>query len=169
MAVILFMSVFPVQGIAETRSFRISGYPEAPDDEYALFEAYCPDPSCDCQKAVLNVVGRHQGTRSLFSISFGFDSQRLDAGPYIDPLNRRCAYADVLLEVVEEHVLSDPAYVALLQSHYQQVKAAAVDPNDPGYAVIRRFLKEEDLAAPRPSKRPGGRRSKSRRKRKRRK
>ncbi len=69
-----FASIFPEQGARETRVITTIGYPGLPDDEYALLEAYCADPECDCRRVMLNVVGRHQGDKYLASVSYGFDA-----------------------------------------------------------------------------------------------
>ena len=50
-----FVSLFPQLGLAETRSFSTREYPGLPDDEYALLEAFCPDPECDCRRVMLNI------------------------------------------------------------------------------------------------------------------
>lgn len=109
-----------------------------PDDEYVLIEAYCTDPKCDCRRVMLNVVGRQQGKRYLASVSFGFDRDDEFAGPFLDPLNTQSEYAGVLLEIVTQ-VLTNPTYVARLESHYRQIKAAAANPHDPAHEAIRQI------------------------------
>jgi hypothetical protein len=137
-----FISVFGEQGVQETRVFTTRGYAGLPDDAYALIEAYCTDPTCDCRRVMLNVVGQHQGPASLASVSFAFDRDAEIAGPYLDPLNPRSPYADILFPLVVR-ILGDPAYVARLESHYRQIKRAAADPHDPAYATIRRLGRDE--------------------------
>lgn len=137
-----FISVFGAQGAQETRVLTTQEYPGLPDDAYALMEAYCTDPACDCRRVMLNVVGEHQGPSSLASISFGFDRAAEMAGPYLDPLNPRSTYADILFPLVVE-ILADPAYVARLEAHYRQIKRAASAPHDPVYATIRRLGHDE--------------------------
>jgi hypothetical protein len=95
-----FLSLFREQGAAETRSFSTQGCPGTADDEYALFEAYCPDPECDCSRVMLNVIGR-QGKECLASIRFGFDRNAELAGPFVDNLNAPSRHAPRLLEVVK--------------------------------------------------------------------
>jgi hypothetical protein len=137
-----FATVFPEQGMKETRVITTCGYPRLPDDEYALIEAYCADPKCDCRRVMLNVVGRRQGDKYLASVSFGFDRDEEMAGPFLDPLNPHSQYADVLLPLVEQ-ALTDPAYVARLESHYRQIKWAAHDHKDPAHETIRRIRQDE--------------------------
>ena len=131
-----FATIFPTQGQQETRVITTRGYPGLPDDEYALVEAYCADPKCDCRRVMLNVLGRHQGDRYLAAVGFGFDRDSVLAGPYLDPLNRQSQYAGTLFSLVEQ-ILDNPDYVARLQSHYGQVKRASADPRDPAYEIIR--------------------------------
>src|SRR5689334_3370125 len=103
-----FVHVFPQQGTAETRVLTVSGHPTVPDDEYALLEAYCDDPTSDCRRGMLNVVARRQ--RSVMaSISYAFDRDDEFAGPFLDPLNPQSTYAEALLTLVAP-VLADPAY-----------------------------------------------------------
>jgi hypothetical protein len=144
MYLVPFVQFFPEKAVAETRTITTRGHPRLPDDEYALVEAYCPDPTCDCRRVMLNVLGRRQG--HLASISFGFDRDQEMAGPFLDPLNPQSRYSDVLLDLVTQ-VLADPAYVARLESHYRQVKRAAADPAHPVHKKLRQ-LGVEDEARP---------------------
>lgn len=133
-----FVDIFREQGLSETRSFSTRGQPGLPDDEYALFESYCTDPKCDCRRVMLNVVSHKQTRRAyLAAISYGFDRDGEMAGPFLDPLNDQCEYAELLLSIVGEEILADEAYVARLESHYQQVKRAAASPKDPAHERIR--------------------------------
>lgn len=138
MYLIPFVSLFREQGAAETRSIRTQGFPGLPDDEYALFEAYCPDPECDCRRVMLNVIGRRRGKQYLASISFGFDRDAELAGPFLDDLNPQSRYAESLLQVVRS-VLADPDYVARLEAHYRLVKQAAGDPTHPVQTVLKQW------------------------------
>jgi len=137
-----FAAVFREQGQKKCRVISTRGYPGLPDDEYALSEAYCSDPKCDCRRVMLNVTGRHRGGRYLASISFGFDRDAEMADPFLDPLNRQSQYADALFRLVAQ-VLADPAYTERLESHYRQFKHATADPQDPAYETIRRIWLDE--------------------------
>ncbi len=165
-----FASVFREQGQKETRVITTRGHPELPDDEYALIEAYCTDPKCNCRRVMLNVAGRRQGQRYLASVSFRFDRDAEMAGPFLDPLNPRGQYANALFPLVA-HVLADPAYVARLESHYHQFKRAAADPQDPAYETIHRIRLDEkrweaspDRTRAGTKRKTGGRKKKRRRK-----
>ena len=137
-----FVSIFREQGLKETRVITIRHYPGLPDDDYALIEAYCTDPECDCRRVMLNVVSQRLPGTQLASISFGFDRHDEMAGPFLDPLNPRSHFADALLALVAD-ILNDPAYVARLESHYHQFKRAITDPKDPGYETMRRIRADE--------------------------
>ncbi len=129
MSSIPFVALFPKQGEAETRTMTTIGYGQLPDDEYALVEAYCTDPSCDCQRVMLNVVGKQQMKEGyLAAISFGFNRDGEMAGPFLDPMNSQSKHAEMLLELVSNVLENDSAYVTRLKRHYQQVKTAVANP-----------------------------------------
>ena len=108
-----------------------------PPGEYGLIEFYCPDPACDCRRVILNVAEERHPERFLASISYGFDRDDPEAGPYLDPLNEQSPYAFALFDLVCELVLSDPAYLARLERHYRLMKQAAADPTHPAYHTLQ--------------------------------
>ena len=129
-----FFQVEPALAAEETRTVTLLAPHEGiPADNYGLLESYCPDPDCDCRRVMLNVVAKEQPGHFLAAISYGFDRDAEDAGPYLDPLNEQCSYAPALLRLVRNVVLSDPHYVARLERHYELVKDAAHDPTHPAY------------------------------------
>jgi hypothetical protein len=93
---------------------------------------------------MINVVEKGQPTRYLASIGYGFDRDAEDAGPYLDPLNEQCPYADALLRLVQEVGLNDPDYVTRLERHYARVKRAAHDPSHPAYETLREAAESDD-------------------------
>ena len=115
-----------------------------PAGTYELVESYCPDPDCDCRRVMINVVEKEHPTRYLAAISYGFDRDAEDAGPYLDPLNEQCPYAEALLRLVQKVGLNDPDYVARLERHYARVKHAAVDPGHPAYEKLREATQSDD-------------------------
>ena len=143
-----FVRLFPQQATSETRVLTTRRYPGLPDDEYGLLESYCPEPSCNCRRVMLNVVGRRQQA-ILATVSYGFDRDAAMAGPFLDPLNPQSAYAGILLPLVEE-VLEDPAYVARLEAHYYQVKGAMADPSHPAQQLPARSAVDDRVRRPRP-------------------
>ncbi len=137
MSLLPFITLFPEQGKQETRVINIYRHEILPDDEYTLVESYCTDPQCDCQRVMLNVVGQRQMQKDyLASISFAFNRKGEMAGTFLDPMNSQSKYAGTLLELVSGILENDPAYVARLKSHYQQVKTAAADPTHSVYQKI---------------------------------
>lgn len=140
-ALVPFVFMFRQQGEAETRVLTCRNHPVIPDDEYGLMESFCPDLQCDCRRVILNVMARRQQA-VLASISYGFDRETKLAGPFLDPLNPQSKYAHLFLTVVED-VLSDPAYVARLEAHYDQVKRAAADPNHPVQPLLARLARAD--------------------------
>lgn len=133
-----FHELFPDQAWKECRVITVLQPGDLPVGEYAWIESYCLDPSCDCRRVMLSVLPRF-GKELLAYISFGFDRMAKDAGPYLDPLNPQSEYAPALLELARTVLLTDPAYVARLESHYRQVKAAVARPTPAVRQVMRRY------------------------------
>ena len=104
----------------------VYGHPTLPDDEYALLEAFCDDPTCDCRRGMLSIIGRRQHG-VLAYIGYAFDRDDEFAGPYLDPLNRQSRHAEALLTLVAP-VLADKMYRKRLEAHYHQLKRAAGAP-----------------------------------------
>lgn len=168
MYLIPFVQLFPEQAMAETRTITTRGHPELPDDEYALVESYCTDPTCDCRRVMLNILPHRQAGRGcLAAISFGFDRHDEMAGPFLDPLNPQSQYAEVFLDIVTQMLETDPAYVARLESHYRQVKQVLADPKHPLQQVVARLEAEDAEWMARQSVRQSTRPKRKRRRRRR--
>ncbi len=175
MSLIPFVPLFPEQGNQETRVINIYRHEILPDDEYALVESYCTDPQCDCRRVMLNVVGQRQMQKHyLASISFAFNRKDKMAGPFLDPINSQSKYAGTLLELVSGILENDPAYVARLKSHYQQVKTAVTDPTHSVYQKIARLKSKAERKSsrraktkrkPRPKPNVSGKKKRKKRKR----
>jgi len=149
-----FFRFFPELALAETRTLTIRNHNLLPDDEYALVEFYCPDPTCDCRRVILNVIARHvAGQDTLAAISFAFDRDAEYAGPSLDPPNLQTCYAEALLDLVTSYLEREPAYVARLEAHYRQVKQAAADPGHPIQRVVKRPGAESGKILQRPLRR----------------
>jgi hypothetical protein len=159
MHLIPFFTVDPELAEKETRVLHLLvPQGQLPAGTYGLLEFYCPDPACDCQRVMLNVAEEKQPNRFLASISYGFDRDDEMAGPFLDPLNPQSQYAEQLLQLVEETVLSNPRYVARLERHYVLVKQAASDPKHPAYRKLRRVLVDDARSFPAPQARTKTRR-----------
>jgi hypothetical protein len=141
-----FVRLFPQQGTTETRVLTVQGSAALPDDEYGLLESYCVEAGSHCRRVMINVASRGQ-QKILASISYGFDRDGEDAGPFLDPLNPQSRYAHILLDLVEQ-VLADSTYVARLEAHYYQVKGAVADPSHPCQQVLARSTGEVRLRLP---------------------
>jgi len=86
----------------------------------------------------------------LASISYGFDRDDEMTGPFLDPMNPQSQYAEELLRLLEETVLSDLRYVARLERHYVLVKKAASDPKHPAYRKLQKVLADDAASFPVP-------------------
>jgi hypothetical protein len=123
MALTAFHDRFPQSGANECRVVVLpEGGEQIPPGSYAFVEFYCDECECDCRRVVLTVTDEQSG-QALASISFGFDAEDPDRGPLLHPLNRPCCFAEELLSLTKEVVLSDKAYVARLEQHYRMFKA----------------------------------------------
>ena len=142
---------------------------ELPVGSYGLLEFYCPDPKCNCRRVMLNVVEEKSPDKILAAISYGFDREEEDAGPFLDPLNPQTQFAEELLRLVQSVILSDPRYIARLEHHYHMVKRAASDPSHPAYKRLQEVLADDatSFPLPRPARklRKDSRKLKTRRKR----
>ena len=115
---------FPKIGVDECRSLVLpDGGEWIPPGSYAFVEFYCSEITCDCRRVML-VVTNSQTGEPFASISFGFDRNGLMSGPFLDPLNRQCSFADEFLALAKELLLRDKEYVARLGKHYQMFKAS---------------------------------------------
>jgi hypothetical protein len=140
-----FFQVDPDLAARETRTVTLyQPRDNIPAGSYGLLESYCPDPDCDCRRVMINVVEQKQPAQFLASISYGFDREAENAGPYLDRLNEQCPYADALMRMVQAVAFDDPVYVARLKQHYALVKRAAVDPAHPAHETLRRATESDD-------------------------
>lgn len=139
-----FYAVDPDLAIKETRVITLLQPQRGiPPGAYGLVEFYCPDPTCDCRRVMLNVSAEQHPEPFLASISYAFDRDAPDAGPFLDPLNEQSPYAFALLELVNELVLSDVHYLARLERHYHLMKSAAADPHHPAYLTLQKAMASE--------------------------
>lgn len=128
-----FSHLFPRVARREMCVLRVEEHPCIPTGEYSLSEAYCIDPDCDCQRAMLTVLS---AAGSVFAtIGLGLDQDEWHEGslqsPVLDPLNRQSHCAEDFLDIVEDLLDEDTGFLAMLIAHYQLVKEAAADPTHP--------------------------------------
>jgi hypothetical protein len=108
----------------ETRTLHVLGnggrFP-LPKNEYGFIEFYCNEKGCDCRRVMIRIM-TPDSKESLATINMGFESDRPDAGPFLDPLSPQSPYADTLMQCFLDEVNNDPAYLARLQRHYVMFK-----------------------------------------------
>jgi uncharacterized protein YecA (UPF0149 family) len=91
---------------------------------------------------MINVAEHGDPGHFLASISYAFDRDDPDPGPFLDPLNEQSVYAEKLMELVVDLTLSDPEYLARLERHYRMIKTAASDPGHPAYEALQASIDE---------------------------
>jgi hypothetical protein len=136
---------FPEIAEKETRTLIVFGHPKLPDDEYALIEAYCNEPDCDCRRVFFNVAS-WRTKEVLAVIAYGWESKKYYAkwfgdydpaiirglqGPTLNSASHQSKLAPALLTEVT-HVLQDKNYVDRLKRHYRMFKALVdSEPHEP--------------------------------------
>ncbi len=118
----------------ETRSFVAGGGTTGvPIDEYGVLEFYCTDPDCDCRRVSLAIISRNS-VRIEATIAFGFDRDSLmGPGVDLDPLNTQGPFAEAMMRLVKQQVLSDRVYVDRIRQHYtvtKQIVQGSLRPQD---------------------------------------
>ena len=120
----LFYHRFPEIAEHETRTLKVLGNDarfHLPENEYGFTDFYCNEKGCDCRRVMIRVM-TPDSMESLATINMGFDSDRPEAGPFLDPLSPQSPYADTLMQYFLEEVNDDHAYLARLQRHYVMFK-----------------------------------------------
>ena len=134
-----FHSLFPDLAAREVRTATVMNNPDLPQDSYAFMELYCFELDCDCRRVLLNVISK-QGNKHVATISHAFDEPDDDAyvpaQTFLDPMNPQSRYAEALLELFVDVVLTDSRYRARLERHYHMVKEAVADPQHPQRETI---------------------------------
>jgi hypothetical protein len=140
-----FEIAFPTLAKNEMRALRSFDHKDLPQGSYLFHEFYCNEPRCDCRRVILQVYWV-EGKRIAASINYGFEPSEppFDDEPQIslDPLNPQSESADVILQMFEEMISSDPTYRNLLIRHYELWKRVVDDPAHPKHAKVR--SKEHD-------------------------
>ncbi len=137
-----FFSFLPKSAAAEMRTLTVQNHHLLPDDEYALLEFYCIDPTCDCRRVTLTVLARNAlELDTLAAISLAFDRDGEMVSPFLDPVIVQSPYAEALLEIVAPILESDTVFVAELESRYRQ--ATRTIPSTRSYRDIWRKAKRD--------------------------
>jgi len=153
-----FHEIFKELAWKETRSISISEeYAALPPDDYGLIELYCNDENCDCQRVMFDVLSKKRG-KSVAVIAYGWESadfyrkwRRRDdpdvvqemQGPSLNSMSHQSELAPALLELVQNLILKDPAYVTRLKRHYQMFKEKVDPKHFPSSDVTRQTTKQK--------------------------
>ena len=132
-----FHSRFPDVAARETRCIHVlaPGGP-LPVGEYGYLEHYCEKPDCDCRRVLLQVTSAKAPHTVLAIINYGWESAdfytdwmhgdeqagREITAASLDPLHPQSEYADHLLDYFQQHMITNPEYVARLARHYAMFK-----------------------------------------------
>lgn len=104
-----------------------------PPGRYSFIETYCQDPDCDCRRVLLKVFS-HELKQTVATIGHSFEPPGPDdlvpEQTFLDPISQQSKWSKAILEVFLTQVLDD-VYAERLVRHYEAVKAAVKDPDDP--------------------------------------
>lgn len=141
MPMVPFVRRFQELGVRETRSIRVTGRADLPDDEYGFLELYCDEAGCDCRRVMIDVLREGSGKKIWATINYGWESREFYRlwdddpadmkGPFLDILNTQSEYSPVLLEMFKM-LLQSPDYVQRLKRHYRMFKDAVDLEHGPG-------------------------------------
>jgi hypothetical protein len=163
-----FTSRFHELGMKET---RVAVFPDENDPlkgRYAFVELYCNDETCDCRRVILHVVDESDPRNVLASINYGWESpsyyakwmgskaaSRGMAGASLDPMLPQSIHSKLFLNLFNDVILRDPAYVERLKRHYAMFKATS-PPRSPSRETHNRSWRKQrpKLGAPKRRKRP---------------
>ncbi len=127
----------PEPGLRETRSIHVlAADGPLPVGEYGFLELYCEDLGCDCRRVLFQVTSSAAPNTTLATINFGWESiefytewlhgdeesAREIVNACLDPMNAQSEYSEALLDLFQNVVMQDPAFVARLKSHYESFK-----------------------------------------------
>lgn len=129
-----FIKYFPESDLKSEQLFQISRQNENPV-LFKLFEFYCPDTDCDCQKVLINFVEvTDQKSFVHATVSYGWESVpfyeewgarkkealQIKRG-YLEPSSPQLEYARDLLDAFRLRV-QDPEFLQMLKFHYTMFK-----------------------------------------------
>lgn len=132
-----FFEFYPDVAENETRVLTLLGRSEygLPPDEYAFIEMFCDEPGCDCRRVFFHVQSEKHG--NVATIAYGWESREFYVkwfgrndkstidelvGPFLNLASPQSKYANALLNVVKEILLTDRAYVDRIKKHYSMVR-----------------------------------------------
>lgn len=123
----------------ETRTITIfedSDIPLRPG-EYALLEMFCNERKCDCRRVFFYVVSPGS-MKPLAVVAYGWESRKFYAkwlrsddpemvsdlqGPILNPGSPLSDLSPAILDMIENIVLKDDAYIERVKTHYNIYRA----------------------------------------------
>lgn len=134
-----FYSLYPKIAEKETRVLTFLSNEKIPRGSYAIVPAYCNDKTCDCRRALVNIVEDKPEAinKPLATISYGWEdfdfyenwaSYLSDEeiaefkGPALDRMQPQSEHAPFLLETFVDLIENDADYYQRLQRHYAYFK-----------------------------------------------
>lgn len=119
----MFAEVFPEIAAKETRHFWPAGRDPQQQEPIQISEHYCTDPSCNCKRVLLALIDLSDpNPNSILTVSYAFDRNDPEPGPYIDPLNNLTPEGRDYFPFICDILASDATYVGRLQKHYDLIK-----------------------------------------------
>lgn len=102
----------------------------ANDAQYVIFEYYCDNPACDCQRLTADIMklgedGEPIG-KSQAVISYDWSSQERQCAPVLTEESPQTSVARCLLEAYKKCIHCDE-YLLRIKSHYARVKQLALE------------------------------------------
>jgi hypothetical protein len=119
---------------SETRVITISpgGVSGLPGDSYVFRELFCNERGCDCRRVFFSVVSESQ-KRTEAIVAYGWETKAFYAkwmgntdlatlvemqGPILNPGSPQSPLAPAILQLIEEVLLKDSAYLNRVKRHY---------------------------------------------------
>jgi hypothetical protein len=119
-----------------------------PKGSYTFFECYCTEPGCDCRRATLIVI--NEKAQQKAAISFGFEPDEPNAGPYLDDSYKQAPYAGELLEMFVDAINETPDWLERMYSQYREVRKKVEGKAYRGKPFIKPGKIKRSITAPPP-------------------
>jgi hypothetical protein len=131
----LFHDYFPEIAERETRTISVfANSPwDVPPAHYSLVEMYCDERDCDCRRVFFYVVSSLT-EQAVAVIAYGWESPEFYAkwmgnddpeiieelkGPVLNLASPQSEIAPLILDMVQQVVLQDQAYIQRVKNHYR--------------------------------------------------
>ena len=134
----MFYACFPDVAERETRTILVPAGSDIglPADEYGFIELYCNEPGCDCRRVFWQVMSR-QRQDAVAVVAWGWEPRAFYAkwmhsdnardidelkGPVLNLASPQSELAPAILNLVENALLKDAAYVERVRRHYRMFR-----------------------------------------------